>query len=628
MTLALSLVALVLGAIALASFAEKLRVSPPLLLLAAGIVISFVPFIPDFTLNPEIVLLGVLPPLLYGAAFNTSFVDFRRNKAPVAWLSIGLVIVTTLAVGVAVHALVPDIPLALGFALGAVVAPPDAVAASAVARRVGMPHGIVQVLEGESLVNDATALTLLRTSIIALSGTVTAFEIGLEFVKAAGIGIVVGLAVAAVYLPIRQRIQRPVLDTSVSLLVPFVAYLPAESLEGSGVIAAVTAGLIVGHRTPAYQSGAARLAATSNWNTVEFVLESVVFLLIGLQLHVLVSEAAAAGVSIPFIVMLTAVVYVITVVVRILWVLGLAGLERLPIPGTRAEPRSLKRVIVVAWAGMRGVVTLAAALTLPLDVPYRPALVLCAALVTVLSLLIQGSTLPFLVRRLRLPAPDPAQYALQEAALLEEASRAGERRLAELIDSETDPQVVARLHERAAERSNAAWERISRSPRDQQSEPPSATYARLRLEVLEAERAAVLAARSDGRTDDLVLRRVIGELDIEEALLDVERAEAQIIDDEVRAPVTAAQCLHLRHIPLDDERWHPEDVVPVCPACVEENLRWVYLRRCLVCGYVGCCDSSPGRHASRHFADSAHPVIRSLEPGEAWRWCYVDDELG
>ena len=279
---------LVLGALLIVVFSAaspRLGISPPLLLVVAGIATSFVPAVPQFELNPEIVLIGILPPLLFSAGYNTSFVDFRANRGAILSLSVGLVVFTAAAVGFVASWAIEGLPLAAGFALGAPVAPPDAVAANAVARRVGMPKQIVSVLEGESLVNDATALTALRAAIIAIGGTVTVLEVGTDFVIAAAGGIAVGLVVALIFIPIRKRINTPAFDTVVTFTIPYVAYLLAEHIEASGVLAVVVTGLVIGHKAPLLTSGTQLLTAYSNWVTVGFLLENAVFLMIGLQLR-------------------------------------------------------------------------------------------------------------------------------------------------------------------------------------------------------------------------------------------------------------------------------------------------------------------------------------------------------
>ena len=298
---AFAILAIAATVIAVTAVAERLRLSAPLLLVAVGIVASFVPFVREPALEADIVLFGLLPPLLYSAALRTSVLDLRANRRSIGFLSVGLVIFTALGVGLVAWLILP-IPFAVAFALGAVVAPPDAVAATSIARRVGMPRRLVTILEGESLVNDATAITCLRVAIVAMSSAVTVLGVTVSFLIAAVGGLVVGLIVAAVAIAVRKRLHEPVFDTAISLLVPFAAYLPAEAIEfngshGSGVIAVVVAGLVLGTKSPSFQSGRSRLSERVNWATIVFLLENAVFLLIGLQARRIFTDVGASDLS-------------------------------------------------------------------------------------------------------------------------------------------------------------------------------------------------------------------------------------------------------------------------------------------------------------------------------------------
>lgn len=623
--LALALVGLAIVIVAVSAFANRFGMSPPLLLIVAGLGLSFVPFVPDYVLSPELVLVGILPPLLYSAAYNTSFIDFRANRRALISLSVGLVIFTTLIVGFVAAWLIPGLPLAAGFALGAIVAPPDAIAASAVARRVGMPRAIVNVLEGESLVNDATALTALRAAILAISGTFTIIEVSTDFLIAAVGGVVVGVIVAVIYSPIRKRVSNPSFETILSFTIPYIAYIPAEEIHASGVLAVVVTGLLVGHKAPFLQSGAARLTAEGNWRTVAFFLEQAVFLLIGLQLLAITEAVFTDSDNLRVVVLASTGVFIAVVISRIVWVLGDGLLARIPGLGRKRQVAPWSALIVVSWAGMRGVVTLAAALALPDTVPFRNLLILIACVVVVGSILIQGSSLPMLVRRLKLKPPDRAEDALQEAALLDLARKAGLEKLDATVDQRDPEEVVARLRARTEERSNAAWERLGRSTDG--TETPIETYHRLRLDMLVAEREAVLTARDNRTANDDVVRSVIRILDVEEAMLD-RALEGQVDESrELVAPAGIAQaCEHLEAAAL-----HPDPAPRTpgeCEGCLRDGTTWVHLRKCLDCGTVGCCDSSVARHAERHFQETGHATMRSVEPGEAWRWCYVDELLG
>jgi monovalent cation/hydrogen antiporter len=620
---ALQVLGLVIAVAFVAGASRRLGWSPPLVLVVVGVAASFVPGVPSFELDPDLVLVGLLPPLLYAAAIRTSLVDFASAKEALLILAVGGVAVTTVVVGLVAWWVVPSISLAAAFALGAVVAPPDAVAATAVARRIGLPRRMVTVLEGESLVNDAAALVALTAAIAAITASVTPLEIGLDFLRAAGGGIAVGLAATWLLAQVRRRISDPVLDTTLSFTAPYVAFLPAEAVHASGVLAVVVTGLLLGHKAPILQSAASRLAESTNWRTVQFMLENAVFLLIGLQVRPIVEAVRDTDLSLGRIVVVCAAVLAATLLVRVLYLMAAVWVYRSGTARMRRRAWSWSTGAVVSWAGMRGVVTLAAVFLLPEETPQRELLQLAAFTVVAGTLLIQGTTLPWLVRRLRLPAPSPAEDALQAAALITAASRAGLARLEEVRAPDDPETVVAQLRERAQLRANGVWERLGRS--QEEIEPPAAAYRRLRLQMLDAERQAIVRARDSGTVDDEVLRAAMTAVDLEESLLDPVEDAGVGLDGELRvAGVRAGDCEHLREAPLAVQARTPDG----CEECLRDGTTWVHLRLCLGCGHVGCCDSSIGRHASGHFAECGHPVMRSIEPGEAWRWCYVDQHLG
>jgi len=622
--IALGLVALVAVVCLVSAFAERFRLPAPLLLVGVGFIGSYLPFIPDVEFSPELVLVGMLPPLLYSAAIRTSLIDFRHNRRAIGLLSVGYVVFGTLAVGVVVR-LVFGVDWASAFALGAVVAPPDAVAASAVARRVGMPRKLTRLLEGESLFNDAAALVALRTAIAALAGSISLWQVGADFLLALVGGAVAGAVVGIAAAMVRARLADLVTDTALSFAVPFVAYLLAEEVGGSGVLAVVIAGLLLGHKSPVIMSGQARLASRHNWQTIQFLLENMVFLMIGLQVRMIMEQVADSALSPMLIAGICGAVLAATIVSRIVWLVGIGLYKRLTarFRTKRTHVWPWRYSAVIAWAGMRGVVTLAAAFVLPPDTPHRAVLVLAALVVVAGTLLVQGLTLPGLVRRLRLPPPDPAEDALQEAAVLNDMTQVALAKLDELRRPEDPDEVVTRLRDRLRDRTDSAWERLGRQ--SALAETPSEAYRRLRMELLLVEREQALKVRDAGAADDVVLRRVLERLDIEESMLGQYEDEAAETDRELRTPaLTAGSCKHLDH------QWRdvPPSARDRCAACDAEGLTWVHLRMCLKCGNVACCDSSVGRHAERHFHDTRHPVMRSFEPSETWRWCYVDRQLG
>ncbi len=622
MHIALGLVLLVAAAASLAACARRFGVSEPLVLTLAGVVGSYLWFVPDIEIEPDIVLLGLLPPLLYTAAIKTSLVDFKANRRAIGLLSVGLVLFSTFAVAWVVWLILP-VPFAAAAALGAVVAPPDAVAATAVARRIGMPRRIVTLLEGESLFNDATALVALRTAIAGIGGSISVWHAGRDFLVAAGGGAAVGIAVAFALAMLRRRITDPVLDTTLSFLAPFAAYLPAEEIHASGVIAVVICGLILGHGAPVWQSAASRIAERTNWQTIQFILENAVFLLIGLQVRVIVENAWNSGLAHGRLIAACVGVIVTVVIARPLWVFPATYLPRL-IPGVRRAdpPPPWTYPAVISWAGMRGVVTLAAVLLLPDGTPELDVLRLLALVVVGGTLLLQGTSLPLLVRLLKLRGPSRAEDALQQAGLLQQAADAGLLALDSHITPDTPSEVVDSLRNRLAQRSNASWERLG--PTEADKVTPSQEYRRLRLKMLEAERQTVLAVRDSGTLDHEVLQVVMGVLDLEESMIDrLDEAEDDLRVEKLTAAIKGG-CDHLDAAPVTCV----PDTPGACQECLDEGMTWVHLRMCLTCGHVACCDSSVGNHATGHYQSTAHPVMRSVEPGEAWRWCYLDNLLG
>ncbi|MGH3647540.1 MAG: Na+/H+ antiporter [Micromonosporaceae bacterium] len=511
--------ALVAVVVAVSAVAKRVGVLAPILLVTVGIGISFVPGVPAVELHPELVIAGVLPPLLYVAAIETSVPAFRYNLRPILLLAVGLVLFTAAAVGFTLHAVVPAIPLPAAFALGAIVAPPDAVAATAVARRVGLPRRAVTVLEGESLVNDATALVTLRLAVAAAVGqavSVADFAGGLAL--AAIGGVAVGGAAAWLLAQLHRRITDPLLDNSLSLLTPFIAFGAAEAIHASGVVAVVVTGLYLGHRWPILMSAASRLQMAAFWAMVRFLLEGAVFLLVGLQLRQIV-----VGLRMPLGTVAAATVAVVVVVIaaRFVWLYPTTYLARLvPRVRDRAPAPPLRIPAAISWAGMRGVVTLAAAFSLPLQTgggqpfPGRDLFLWLAFAVIAVTLLVQGTTLPAVIRALRIPGDDRTQDLLAEATVQHEASQAALTRL----DSEAagaPEDVVRRLRSHAENRANLAWERLG----SQDRETPANVYRRLRRSMLEAEREVFREARDAARIPEETLHRAQRDMDLEESIL-------------------------------------------------------------------------------------------------------------
>ncbi|SDP29663.1 sodium/proton antiporter, CPA1 family [Pedococcus dokdonensis] len=626
-----AIVAIIGTVIVVAGFAQRLRVAAPLALLVVGVAASYVPWFDNPELSSEVVLVGLLPPLLYAAAIRTSLVDFRANLFPILGLSVGLVLFTAAGVGLVSYWIL-GVPFAVAFALGAIVAPPDAVAATAVARRIGLPRRIVTILEGESLVNDATALVSLRTAIAAFplaaaavgghTDKVTLGSVALDFTRAVVLGVGFGVVVGLVIAYVRRKVTESAIDTSISFIVPYLAYLPAEKLHGSGVLAVVVAGLLLGHKSPIVQNASSRVSERINWSTIQFILENVVFLMLGLQMRRLVSDASETGPGWGTIVATCLAVLATVIILRPIWVFPFKWVQHRFMEGEgKFHP---KAAAVISWAGMRGVVTLAAAFALPAETPQRSTLVLAAMAVTVATLLLQGLSLPWLAKTLGVRGPDPREDALQEATILQSSVAAGLKALEEHDD--VDGEIIETLRSRAENRTNIVWERLGQGRADA-VETPSATYRRVRMIMLDAERTELLRIRDAGTVDQEVLGHVFAQLDIEESMLDrIEERSDELREDPLLPPERAEdECEHLAS-------HHDRFVAPTsphgCEECLRDGTTWVHLRLCLDCGHVGCCDSSPQKHASAHFREDRHPVMRSFEPGESWRWCFVDEQLG
>lgn len=604
--------------LAVASLCRRWGLNAPLVLLLVGLLGSYLPFVQEPHLSPEVILIGALPPLLYASAITTSLVDFRRNLSAIGWLSIGLVIFTTVGVGVVVHHML-GIGWAPALALGAVVAPPDAVAATAVARSIGLPRRVVSVLEGESLVNDATALVSLRTAITAMGASVAVGGILLDFAQAVLVAVVVGLVVARVVGLCFRITEDTNTSTALSLMTPFVAYVPAEGLGGSGVLAVVVAGLMLGHYSPQVQSGQARLAQRINWRTIQFALENAVFLLIGLQARSIVNDARGSDLGMVRVLALCFATLATVIVLRVLWVFATRLLVHI---GPRQQTTPARESLVISWAGMRGVVTLAAALTLPHSTPYRSVLILVALAVTLGTLLLQGLTLLVLARHAGVFGPDPREDTLQEATIYQHAVAAGQKAALQ-VSRPGDEKLLEKLARQGDQRINSVWERLGRP--DEDVETPSESWRRLRQAAIRGERAEVLRLRDSGQAEHEVLTRVLFALDLEEAsILRFSETAEKVRNAPLRPQLPDSPCQHLAESPSSVE----PTTAGYCASCREEGTDPVHLRLCLTCGHVGCCDSSVGRHATAHFRETGHPTMRSIEPGEDWRWCYEDELLG
>jgi Na+/H+ antiporter len=396
------IIVLLFAAVAgLAVIARKLALPYPVVLVLAGLALSFIPHLPGVRLDPNLVFFFFLPPLIYPAALFTSWRDFRRNLRPILLLAIGLVLFTTITIACVAHSIAPSLPWAAAFALGAIVSPPDAIAATSVIRRLSVPHRIETILEGESLVNDATALVALQFAIAALmTGTFSLGHATLRFVWVAAGGIAFGLLIGVVMRWVHRHLDDPPVQITISLLTPFLAYLPAERLHVSGVLATVAAGIFLGWHSPLIASARYRLQASAFWEMVVFLLNGFVFITIGLQLPGILHALHAP--SLLSLISDAALVSGAVILVRIAWVVPATYLPRLLSKKLRARDPipPWRHVTLVAWCGMRGVVSLAAAFALPFALsdgrafPGRDYILFLTFSVILATLVFQGLTLP------------------------------------------------------------------------------------------------------------------------------------------------------------------------------------------------------------------------------------------
>ncbi|MEZ5073971.1 MAG: Na+/H+ antiporter [Solirubrobacterales bacterium] len=506
--------------------AQFTRVPYPILLVLGGLALGLVPPIPDVTLDPDLVLIVILPPLLYAAAYFTPLRELRRNVREVSALAVGLVLATMVGVAVVAHqALGFDWPAA--FVLGAIVSPTDPVAATSIARRLGIPGRIVSVVEGESLINDGTALVAYKFAVAAVvTGTFNLFAAAGEFVVVVVGGVVVGIAVGAVIAFVRRRIDAPPVEVTIALFSGYFAYLPAEAIGVSGVLAAVTVGIYMGRLTSVLTTPTTRIQGEAVWEIVQFLLNSALFVLVGLQLPGILE--AIDGNETGSVIRDGALVAATVMAIRLLWVFPFTYLPPLLIARSERQPTPpWRETLVIAWTGMRGAVSLAAALALPLLVdaggafPDRDLVIFLTFSVILATLLVQGLTLPPLIQALGLDDYDEV-LEREELEARRRASAAALARLDELAGEDW-------VRDDTAERVRGAYDyrrrrfsaRIDGDGKSAHYEDRSASYQRLVRELLEAQRSVLIRMRDDGEIDDDALRTIERELDLEDSRLEI-----------------------------------------------------------------------------------------------------------
>jgi len=522
----LLLLALLAAGAGLLALAPLIRVPYPILLVLGGLAMGFIPGLPHPRLDPNIVLVGILPPLLYSAAFFTSLRDLRRNARPLSLAAVGLVLVTTLAVAGVCHLFIAGLSWPVSFVVGAIVAPTDAVAATAIASRLGIPRRLAALIEGESLINDATALVAYRFAVVAVvTSGFSLWHAVWRFAFDVVGGIAVGVAVGFVIRQVRRRIDHSPTEIAIALFSGYFAYLPAQALGVSAVLAAVSVGIYVGWYTPELTTVQTRLQGDAVWGILVFLLNALLFALVGLQLEPILHRLG--GRSAGSLVSDGVVVSAAVIVTRLVWMYPAAYVPRFLFRRVRERDPypPWQYPAFLGWTGLRGAVSLAAALALPLSIrggkpfPDRDLVTFLAFSVIFATLVLQGLTLPGLIHLLRLE--EDGISAKEETKARIRAAEAALARLDELAGEEwVRAPTLARMrgaYEFRRSRFQARFDGEDDGSIEQQSQD----YQRLRREVLAAERQAVVGLRREGRINDDVMNRIQRDLDLEDARLDI-----------------------------------------------------------------------------------------------------------
>lgn len=522
----ISIVLLLLTVVtALAQLTDRIKIPYPILLVLVGIGIGLVPGLPHVSLDPEVVFLIFLPPVLYAAAWTTSWPDFKAAIRPISLLAVGCVLFTTTAVAIAAHYFIPGFDWPEAFVLGAIISPPDAVAATAATKGLGVPKRVVTILEGESLVNDATGLIAMRYAIAAAgTGSFVFWLAGVNFFYVAGLGIIMGFAIGFLFYYIHKITpDNSTTDTVLTFVAPYAAYLAAEYFHASGVLSVVIAGLVVSPRSSEIFSHQTRLQAYFAWDTVMFILNGLIFILIGLQLPMIIENITEN--SFWTVVGYAALISGVTIVARLIWVYPGTYLPRLLSKSIRQreERPSVRLVTIVAWSGMRGVVSLAAALALPLMVsgttpfPNRDIIIFITYGVIFATLVLQGLTLPRLIKALNIKPDGKA----------EEEEREMRVKIATRVIEHIEENYLLSLSGSVLDQVKSKYElRIQKIRKDASEEKMNLDqikeFLRIQQELIRAERSFLLSLRRDHQLSDETLRKLEYELDLEEERLTLE----------------------------------------------------------------------------------------------------------
>jgi CPA1 family monovalent cation:H+ antiporter len=523
--------------IALSAFSDKLKLPYPILLVLTGAVIGFIPALPDLALDPEVVFLVFLPPILHDAASHTSWHEFRSAIRPISTLAITLVFFTTTSVAIAAHYLIPGFDWPIAFVLGAIVSPPDAVAAASITKGLGLNKRVITILEGESLVNDASALIAYRYAVAAVAtGSFVFWKASLEFLLVAGGGILVGIAVGLAFVFVHKKIiNNALVETSLTLLAPFFSYLLAEHLHTSGVLAVVSAGLLISWRSPEIFSYQTRMQTKAVWDTVIFLLNGIIFILIGLQLPSIIK--ALDKYSFHQLLSYGLLISLVTILIRIVWVFTGAYHQKLfarrkktPSAGITApeEESPWKNVLIVAWTGTRGVVSLATALALPLTLkngdpfPERDIILFLAFVVIFITLVVQGLTLPLLIRLLGVKVHHDPRLEERELDLVMT------NRIIDHLEHHFPVKLEPGIFSRLKDQYQALAETVRKDLYDSENTAGSNTSSEdatidpllgAQLEIARFQRELLIKFHKEGTFSDEVIRRVEEKLDIEDLQL-------------------------------------------------------------------------------------------------------------
>lgn len=513
------IILLMTAVLGLTTVARKLAIPYPIPLVIGGLALSFVPGLPNVRLDPDLIFLVFLPPLLWAAAYFTSWRDFRANAQPITLLAVGLVLATTAAVASVAYAVLPGLGWAEAILLGAIVSPTDTVSAIAVVKQLNLPRRGISILEGESLVNDATALVVYRAALAAaVSGTFELSDAFMDFFHAATVGFVVGFLIGVVCRWILSLTEDSFSEIAITLLAPYIAWVMAEQAHASSVLACVTGGLYIRQHFSAIVAPNTRMQARAVWDQLVFILNGIIFIIIGLQLNTL-REAIPSN-EMGQLTWYGILVSTTAIVIRFLWVIAAAWLPRLLSPSLRMRDpiSSWSSLLIIGWAGMRGIVSLATALALPLTVaagtpfPYRAEIIMIAFMVILVTLVIQGLSLLLFIRNLKLA--DDRSIEHEEKHAREHAASAA---LALLDDVAREDWVVTdhieqlKVHyDRRRQRSVDAEAMGSEC-----TKAVTEAFRRLRHETLTAERLALIKLRNEGIISDEVLHLLEHELDVE-----------------------------------------------------------------------------------------------------------------